>query len=67
MQALYYIRQLYQVESAIRGKPPDERRRYRQYDAAPILQRFKDWLETNLMQILRNSEPSRVIRYTLAR
>ncbi len=29
--------------------------------------RFKDWLETNLMQILRNSEPSRVIRYTLAR
>jgi len=67
IQALEYIRQLYQVESAIRGKPPDERRRCRQHDAAPTLQRFKEWLETTSMQVSRKSELARAIHYALAR
>lgn len=67
MQALEYIRQLYQVESSIRGRPPDERRRYRQQDAAPTLQRFKAWLETTSMQVSRKSELARAIHYALAR
>jgi len=67
IQALDFIRQLYQVESTIRGKPPDERKAYRQLNAAPILQQFKDWLDTTLMQVSNKSELAKAIRYALAR
>ena len=65
--ALAFIRQLYQVEESIRGKPPDERQRRRQQAAVPILAAFKDWLAHTLMQVSQKSELAKAIRYALSR
>ena len=65
--ALDFIRQLYQVEESIRGKPPDERQRRRQQMAVPILAAFKDWLAHTLMQVSQKSELAKAIRYALSR
>ncbi len=67
IHALAFIRQLYQIEADIRGKPPDERRRQRQQNAVPILTSFKRWLETTLMQVSRKSDLAKAIRYALSR
>ena len=67
IHALAYIRQLYQVEARIRGKPPDERQARRQHEALPILAAFKGWLESTLMRVSRKSELAKAIRYTLTR
>jgi transposase len=65
--ALDFIRQLYQVEEPIRGRPPDERQRRRQQAALPILAAFKDWLERTLMRVSQKSELAKAIRYALSR
>jgi transposase len=67
IEALAFIRQLYQVEEPIRGKPPDARRRRRQQMAVPILAAFKDWLAHTLMQVSQKSELAKAIRYALSR
>ena len=67
IEALDFIRQLYQVEESIRGKPPDTRRRRRQQAAVPILASFKDWLGQTLMQVSQKSELAKAIRYALSR
>ena len=40
--ALAYIRELYQLERKIDGKPPNERRDARKNLAAPILREFQE-------------------------
>ena len=67
IHALDFIRQLYQVEERIRGKPPDQRQVQRQREAMPILAIFKDWLESTLMQVSQKSELAKAIRYALSR
>jgi transposase len=65
--ALARIRQLYQIETRIRGRPPDERRGWRQARAGPLLESFHHWLQSTLSQVSRKSKLAEAIRYTLSR
>lgn len=47
-QALRRIGELYAIEAAMRGKPPDERRRVRQEQARPLFDAFEIWLRSTL-------------------
>jgi transposase len=44
-EALTYIRRLYRVERRAQGRTPEERRAMRQDISAPILAKFKTWVE----------------------
>ena len=46
-EALYQIRQLYELERQLRGRSPDERASEREKKARPVLDRFKTWLKAN--------------------
>lgn len=66
-EALERIGALYRIEETIRGKPPDERRAYRQAHARPLLDEFHAWLRTMLATLSRKSDTSRAILYALNR
>ncbi|MBA9859925.1 IS66 family transposase [Ralstonia insidiosa] len=65
--ALERIGALYKVEEAIRGKPPDERRAYRQTHAKPLLDQLHAWLSATLQTLSRKSDTSRAILYAMNR
>jgi transposase len=65
--ALHRIRELYRIETRIRGRPPDERRGWRQARAGPLLASFHHWLQSTLSQVSRKSSLAEAIRYTLSR
>lgn len=58
---------LYKIDETIRGKPPDERRAYRQLHARPQLEHCHAWLTTTLETLSRKSDTSRAILYALNR
>ncbi|MDN8071335.1 transposase [Burkholderia vietnamiensis] len=66
-EALERIGALYKVEEQIRGKPPDERRAYRQAQARPLLDHLHTWLTATLEALSRTSDTSRAIQYALNR
>ncbi|CAJ0783648.1 IS66 family transposase [Ralstonia chuxiongensis] len=66
-EALERIGALYKVEEAIRGKPPDARRTYRQTHARPLLDQLHAWLSATLETLSRKSDTSRAILYALNR
>jgi hypothetical protein len=66
-EALERIGALYKVEENIRGKPPHERRAYRQQHARPLLDQFNAWLIATLETLSRKSDTSRAILYALNR
>jgi transposase len=66
-EALERIGALYKVEESIRGKPPDERRAYRQAHAQPLLDQLHAWLTATLETLSRKSDTSRAILYALNR
>ena len=66
-EALERIGALYKVEEAIRGKPPDERRMYRQEHARPLLDQLHTWLAAMLETLSKKSDTSRAILYALNR
>ncbi|MFM0036039.1 IS66 family transposase [Paraburkholderia strydomiana] len=66
-EALERIGALYKVEENIRGKPPDERRAYRQQHARQLLDQLHAWLTTALETLSRKSDTSRAILYALTR
>jgi transposase len=66
-EALKRIGALYKVEDAIRGKPPDERRAYREEHARPLLDQLHAWLTTTLETLSKKSDTSRAILYALNR
>ena len=66
-EALARIGALYEIEEAIRGKPPDERRAVRQARAGPLLDEIKAWLETTLTKVSAKSTLATAIRYALTR
>jgi transposase len=63
-EALRRIGELYQVEHAVRGCSPDERRRSRQEHALPRLADLRSWFEATLSKL---SELAKAIRYGLSR
>ncbi|MEM9764916.1 MAG: IS66 family transposase [Pseudomonadota bacterium] len=66
-EALRRIGDLYKIEKRIRGAPPDERRRTRQTDAAPIVAALRTWLEGELARIPGKTATAQAIRYALTR
>lgn len=66
-EALDRIGALYGIEADIRGKPPDERRRYRGEQAMPLLMGLKAWLDATLPKLSGKSELAAAMRYGLNR
>ena len=66
-EALERIGALYKIEDVIRGKPPDERRAYRQEHARPLLDQLHAWLTAMLETLSKKSDTSRAILYALNR
>lgn len=66
-EALARIRALYEIEAAIRGQPPDERRAIRQARAGPMIVELKAWLEAKLAKVSAKSALAVAIRYALSR
>jgi len=66
-EALDRIGILYKIESDIRGKPPDERRRCREKETMPLLVSLKAWLETTLPKLSGKSDLAAAMRYTVSR
>lgn len=66
-EALRRIGELYDVETTIRGAPPQRRREIRQQQTAPRFDALREWLETKLKQLLQKSATAEAIRYALTR
>jgi len=64
-EALRRIGELYAIEEAIRGKPPDERRAERQARARPLLDDLERWLQATLATLSRKSDTAAAILYAL--
>jgi transposase len=64
-QPLRRIGELYATEAAIRGKPPDERRRARQEQARALLDAFENWLRSTLGTVSQKSDTAKAINYSL--
>src|SRR5260370_31687689 len=53
------------LRAAIRGKPPDERRRVRQEQARPLLGSFQIWLRSTLTTVSQKGDTAKAINYAL--
>lgn len=65
-QALQRIAEIFAVESAIRGQPPDERRGQRQQRTRPVLDELHAWLDAALTQLSAKSPMAVAIGYSLS-
>jgi transposase len=66
-EALERIGRLYDIESEIRGRPPDERAAIRQARAGPLLEALREWLRHTLSRVSKKSELAKAISYVLSR
>lgn len=66
-EAIRRIAQLYAVEKAARGLPPDKRAEIRQAEAKPSFDGLEAWLNTQLNDISGKSPLAAAIRYALSR
>jgi transposase len=66
-EALERIGKLYDIESEIRGRPPDERAAVRQARAGPLLESLREWLSHTLSRVSQKSELAKAISYVLSR
>ena len=66
-EAIRRIAELYAVEKAARGSPPDRRIEIRQAKARPIFEELKIWLEGQLTGISAKNPLAAAIRYALTR
>ncbi|WP_028534590.1 IS66 family transposase [Paludibacterium yongneupense] len=64
-EALEQIGALYDIETAIRGSPPERRRAVRQEHSQPRLAILHDWLKAQLNQRSGKSTASAAIQYAL--
>ena len=62
-EALRRIAELYLIEAAIRGKPPDQRKSVRQTEVCPLLDDLERWLRTSLEKLSRKSDTAAAILY----
>lgn len=65
-EALQRIAELYAIEEAIRGQPPDVRLAVRQAKSRPLFTNLKAWLEQTLTRGSGKSDLVKAIRYMLA-
>jgi transposase len=66
-EAVERIGRLYQIESEIRGRSPDERRQVRSDRARPLLAALHEWLKASFTRLSRKSETAGAIHYALSR
>jgi hypothetical protein len=66
-EALDRIGQLYGIEEAIKGMPPDQRRKERQQRSLPIAEALAAWAEETVRKLSRKSELAAAFRYMRAR
>jgi hypothetical protein len=66
-EAIARIAELYAVEKAVRGSPPDERVRARQKHAAPVFDALEFWLAEQLPSLSGKTPLAAAIRYALNR
>ena len=66
-EAIGRIAQLYAVEKAARGQPPEERVRLRQAEARPVLDELEAWLAAQLPSLSGKSPLAGAIRHALVR
>jgi transposase len=66
-EALERIGRLYDIESEIRGRPPDERAAIRQARAGPLLESLREWLRHTLSRVSKKSELAKATSYVLSR
>lgn len=66
-EALRRIGRLYEVEAAVRGRPPEERRAARERQARPLVDALRGWLEAQLARVPGRSKLAEAIRYALGR
>jgi hypothetical protein len=66
-EAIARIGQPYAIETEIRGRAPDERRKTRQSRSPPPLGSLREWFESNLAKLSAKSDTASAIRYALAR
>lgn len=64
-QMVVLIRKLYQVERVVSEKPVEERKAIRLAQAAPILDKIKEWLDQKSEKVLPKSPLGKAIFYTL--
>ena len=62
---LAQIAELYRIESAIRGSPPEHRRAIRQEQSAPIVTALHQWLKDQLTTVSRKSVTADAIGYAM--
>jgi transposase len=66
-EAIQRIGALYGIEAEIRGRPPDERKEYRQARSRLLLEDLKIWMQVTLGKLSSKSELALAIRYALTR
>jgi len=66
-EALRRIGELYDIEKAIRGEPPDIRKAARQANSKPRIEALRLWLDDNLKRLPHKSGTAEAIRYALSR
>jgi hypothetical protein len=59
------IAQLYEIEAAIRGQPPDLRRAVRQLRSRPLIEGLHLWLQDHVPRVPGWSDLAKAMRYTL--
>ena len=64
-QMVALISKLYQIERQIKDKTAVDRQRIRQLKASAILEKIKDWLDVQVVQVLPKSLLGKAIHYTL--
>lgn len=64
-EALRRIGELHAIEAAIRGKPPDQRRRVRQEQVRPRLDAFEIRLRSTLGTVSQKADTAKAVNYAL--
>jgi transposase len=64
-EAIQRIANLYGIEKEVRGRPPDERVKFRQRKSKPIFDDLEAWLHAQLTRISGKSPLAGAIRYAL--
>ena len=61
--ALQRMKTLFAIEHRIREQPPDERRRVRQSESMPIVQKLRQWLDDTSPVVTPKSKLGQALGY----
>lgn len=65
-EALAFIARLYEIESRLKARAPDERLAMRQAETRPLLAQFKTWLEGHFPTLLPKGPLAQAFHYALS-